>query len=441
MTQKAFSLPEIVSAEKMVLSSCLTSAATAEEAISLLEPTDFYVDAHRAIFDVLIFLVNGNRTVNIISVIDLIKTRGLNESCISTAYELLDNAGTPKIDSYCKMIVDKSICRKIITASAEITQAARESEDVDELVDLSERAIYNAASRKTDSAFCHSGDMVSSALESVSQAQVHGGIIGTPTYFPDVDNMFGGFEAGTFTIIAGRPSMGKSALLVSILTKQAVQNNIPIGIFSLEMKRAHIGMRFLAMIAKKNLFALRQGMVNMADPIFLDAQSRIAQAPIWIDDNPFLSINRLRSSIRRIKKQKGINTFYIDHVGLMQFDHKDPVQGMTMIAKGLQQISREFDVAIVALSQLHRIPPSLKKGVMVRPGLQDLKQSGALEECADVVAFIHRNHYYSKKDEEKNQAEFIIEKQRNGPTGIVPLNWFPEFAEFTPFSIDNTVGF
>jgi len=441
MTQKDFSLPEILSAEKIVLSSAMTNAATAEEAISILEPTDFYSDNHRAIFDIITSLVNGNKSINIVSIVDVMRLRGLNESCINTAYELLDGIGTPNIAEYCKMIIDKSICRKIIMASNEIVREAKESENIDQLVDYSERAIFNAASRKTDSMFCHSGDMVSSALESISKAKVHGGIVGTPSFFPDIDNMFGGFENGTFTIIAGRPSMGKSAILVSILAKQSIDNGVPVGLFSLEMKKEHIGMRFLSMIAKKNLFALRQGHVNLADHTFLYSQSKIARSPLWIDDNPFLSINRLRSAIRRIKKQKGINLFYIDHIGLMHFDNRDPVQGMSIIAKGMQQISRELDVAIVALSQLHRLPPNMKKGVMARPGLQDLKQSGALEECADVVAFIHRNYYYSKKEEEKNQAEFIIEKQRNGPTGIVSLNWFPEYAEFTPFNVENTVGF
>lgn len=426
-------LPEIIDSERVVLASAIVSQDISEIMVSLLDGVDFYLESHRAIFEVISSLIAENAAVNIISIENRLKLRSNDDSSQIILDGLMDHYSVTNIESYCNLIVDKSICRKIINATHQIEIEARLSEDVKKLVDYSEREIFKAAERKNDSHFCSSNDMVSGTLEKISKAQVHGGIIGVPSFFQKLDDIFGGFESGTFTLLAGRPSMGKSALLVSILKRQCVDNGIPVGVFSLEMKKEHLGMRFLANMAKKNLFAIRQGHVNLGDPDFVEAESRLAAAPIWIDDGPFLTITRLRSSIRKLQKKHGITTFFIDHIGLMQYENKDPTQAMTLVAKGLQNISREFDVAVIGLSQLHRMPLVTSKKKNFKPSLQDLKQSGALEECADVVIFIHRNYYYTKLEEEKNIAELIVEKQRNGPTGSVILTWKPEYAEFKDF--------
>jgi replicative DNA helicase len=423
-------VPEIVHAEKSVLASILIDGSQVDTAMSILTDEDFYSQDHKEIFNVMSALRLEGRGIDIVTVVDLLKTRHAHDTA-DYAYSLMEVATQYRIDSYCEMIKDKSVIRKLITAARNIEREAGEAEDVKSLVEFSERMVLSAAERTSESNISHSGDMVSAAIENISLVQQRGGgMVGTPSFFDGIDRMTGGFEPGTFSIIAGRPSMGKSAIMINIVKRQAVDAGIPIGIFSLEMPKKHLGLRFLAMMARKNLFALRQGSVNLSDHDFIEAQSRLAAAPIWIDDNSNLNISRLRSMIRKLKSQRGIETFYIDHLGLMQYDHKDPVQGVTLIAKGLQTISRETDTAVIALCQLHRIGSSGTKKKTYRPQLSDLKQSGALEECADLVAFIHRDYYYTKKDEDRESAVLIVEKQRNGPTGDVKLRWDSKFSEF-----------
>lgn len=427
---------EAKEAERHILASMLVDEIALDYALSVLTVEDFYGESHKVIFSAISDLRGIGKYVDVLTVNNVLKLTG-NEDIKQVMYFLTDSVATSQaIEGYCEIVIDESTKRKLVTAARNIERKAQSGDEKrQELIEFSESTVLAATERQGDSKVSTAAETVADAIHSIEAAQMHGNLVGVPTFFQDIDEMMGGFEEGSYNIVAGRPSMGKTAMMLSMAIKQAIENKIPVAIFSLEMPKRDLGKRILAMLSGWDSFKIRVGRVNLNDTAITDARDRFAAAPIYIDDSPFLNVHRLRSSVRRLQKMYGVKVIYVDHVHLMAYDQNDPVQGVTAISKGIKEIGRRFNIPMVGMCQLSRL--SVQQKGDKRPRLSDLRQSGALEQDADTVSFIHREFVYTRKEVDRNRAEFIISKQRNGPTGEACLDWHSHISQFTNHDIAN----
>jgi replicative DNA helicase len=436
--------PEIIEAERDVIGASLRSEDCLDVMLSMLEIEDFYTENNRDIFGAMKSLRVSSKPVDVVTVPDYLKVKGrpeLRDVVFSMAEYGDFTSGT--VETYCKMIIDKSTARKLITAAHDIERESGESDDTQALVEFAERKIYDITERKSKGGFNDGAHMVTSAMEQIEKAKKQDGIIGFPTYFKEIDEIIGGFEKKLFTIIAGRPGMGKTAFAACLANRMCIDNKIPLGIFSIEMPEATFGQRMLSLRCRKNLYAVRHGFISMNDESFIAAQTDIASSSILIDERAHISLDDIRSKIRATKKKKGAELYFIDHLGKLKAESKNPFESMSIIADKCQTIAKELDVALIGFSHLSRLDKNTYKNGKSppKPTLHDLKMSGNLEGCSQLVIFLHRDFYYTKKEEDKGRSEIIIEKHTNGPTGTVLLKWVSEQAEFTERDETDDIGF
>ncbi len=440
--------PQSIEAEMSVLGGILIDNDAINRALEVIQQDDFYRESHRRIFSAMLELSERREPCDLITLNDVLQRRGDLETCGGAAYltTLVDYVPTAaNIVYYCKIVKEKAVSRRLISVATEIaTRGYEEKGDVDSLLDHAQKALFEIGENKLRPQYYPVKDIIKGAfshLESLYERKE--AVTGVPSGFLDLDQMTAGFQPGDLLIIAARPSMGKTALALNIAshagaeTKQA--DKTPVVIFSLEMSKEQLVTRFLSSIARVDASKMRTGHFSDGDwPKLQHAASILHEAPIFIDDTPAISVLELRSKARRLKSEHGLGMVIVDYLQLMRGGDalENRQQEISDISRSLKALAKELHVPVIALSQLNR---SLESRGDKRPMMSDLRESGAIEQDADVIMFVYREAVYcehcKKKDgsctaNHERSAEIIIGKQRNGPIGTVEMTFLGEFTRF-----------
>jgi replicative DNA helicase len=427
-------LPANIEAERSILGAILLDNAVCNQAIELLRREDFFLDSHRRIFDKMISLTERLMPIDLITLSDELRRLGEFEQIGGATYiaSLID--GVPRTDTiepYAKLVKQKSMLRKLISASQQIVSLAFEEEDeADVIIDKAEHLIFEIAEDRVRQGFQYIGDVAHRRLEQIEQMAGRPEMItGVPTGFTDFDRMTSGLQRQELVVVAARPSMGKTALALN-MAQYAAKNGNVVGIFSLEMSAEQLVSRLLCSEARVDAHRLRTGYLNREEWARLaDALRRLCETKVYIDDSAAVSVMEMRAKCRRLKAEHGLDMLIIDYLQLMAGRGRieSRQQEVSQISRDLKGLAKELDVPVVALSQLSRAPEQRSEH---KPQLSDLRESGAIEQDSDVVCFIYREELYNPTDENQGTAELIIGKQRNGPTGTVQLAFLKEFTRF-----------
>lgn len=421
-------LPHDYEAERGVIMSIICDSDSAIYAFENLKSDDFYNNDYKIIFDASCELASDNQRIDFVMLNNKLKEKNLLSKIGGT--QILKNLCSEFITSanlkeYVKIIKDKSLLRKIIKISSNIVLASYKSQKPAELIlSYAEKSIFNIIQTKSSNDFAQLREVlldVINRIERISKSPEK--IIGLSTGFIDFDYRTSGLQNSDLILIAARPSMGKTAFALNIAENIALNQNKGVAIFSLEMSKFQLANRLLCSNAKMDAQKLRTGDLSQKDwSLITESLGNLSQAKIYIDDTPGISVAQLRSKARKLKLEKDISLVIIDYLQLMSGNLKNESrqQEISEISRGLKSIARELDIPIIALSQLSR---ACEARADHRPMLSDLRESGAIEQDADLVAFLYRDEYYNPESEKKNVAELIIAKQRNGPTGTIELLW------------------
>lgn len=427
--------PHHLDAERSVLGAMLQSGEAVMLAQESLRPEDFYDPAHREIFDAMTHLAIHSRPVDLITLDEELTRRGRLDGVGGLDYLIELSRFVPttaNTGAYIRIIDEKSTLRKLIQASSDISQKsyAAEEETSDILADA-EKQIYDITMRKGGEMLEPIQSVLLGTYERIETlVKNKGKIEGVPTGYPDLDRMLTGMHPGEFILIAGRPSMGKTSIGMNIVENAAIRHGAKVAVFSLEMPAQQLVMRMLCTEAKVDMQAVRRGALAMEDwERITDAMVPIARSQIYIDATSGLSVPEIRSKARRLQLEHGLDLIMIDYLSLMTGAGKfgSRQEEISSISRSLKGLAQELKVPVLVLQQLSRANTGRSDH---RPVLSDIRDSGAIEQDADVVMFIHREDYYDPETEKKNIAELIIAKQRNGPLGTVELGWAPEYTQF-----------
>jgi len=440
--------PQNKEAEVAVLGSMLLDREAIAKAIESLEKNAFYSESHQEIFDSIIRLYDENEAVDIVTLIEKLKQRDTLDQVGGPSYitELANSIPTAaNIDHYARIVREKFLLRSLINAATRIVSESYEpTMDVNELLDKAERTIFDIASRKKKAMQVYEmKDIVKQSIETIDMLyQRKENITGVPTGFHDLDVKLAGLQKSDLIVLAGRPSMGKSALAITMMEYAGVVEKLPCAYFSLEMSKDQLAQRMLCSIAGVNAHKVRTGFFSQADwPKLVEAASKLSESPIYIDDTPGIGALELRAKARRLKAKHDIQLLIVDYLQLMSggVNSENRQQEISDISRSLKALARELDIPIIGISQLSR---AVEQRSDHRPMLSDLRESGAIEQDADVVMLIMREEYYNPTEENKGIAEIIIAKQRHGPVGTVNLAFLPEFTKFSNLSrIEEEEGF
>ena len=437
-------LPASIDAERSILGAILLESLLFDQAAEL-KPDDFSLDAHRRIFSRMRDLQDSGRPVDMITLAEELDRRKEVEAVGGVAYlsSLIDGLPErPSIEHYVRIVRNKSLLRGLINiAQLAIAEAIDHSDEAEEVINRAEQGIFQLSENRLGQGFSDIPTIVKNSFGSLDALYARGQeITGLATHYTQLDKMTAGFQPSDLIVIAARPSMGKTAFAMNIAENAAVMEGKVVGVFSLEMSKEALLMRMLASHSRVDSHRLRTGFIPREDREKLTfATESLMQARLFIDDTPGISVTEMRSKARRLKQQEGrLDLLIVDYLQLMsavpiggkRFENR--TQEVSAISRGLKAVAKELKVPVVALSQLSRAPES--RGGDHRPQLSDLRESGSIEQDADVVAFIHREAYYNRTEEmseaDKAKSEIIIAKQRNGPTETVYLNFISRFTRF-----------
>lgn len=433
--------PQAVEVEQAVLGAMLIDREAVPKALEVLDQECFYRDAHASIFQAMMSLFDKSEPVDVTTVSEELRRRGQLEA-VGGAYYLTELTmkvtSAANVEAHAYIVLEKAILRKLIQAASEIARRSYNPvEDPLELLDEAEQKIFRIAERRMRKSSLSLSKVIGETLEMLEKIHgQRGGVTGVPTGFTYLDNLTGGFQSSDLIIIAGRPSQGKTALALSIARNAAVDHGVPVAIFSLEMASQQLVLRLLAAEARVDAHKLRTGRLSEDEwPKLSTKVHRLADAKIFIDDTPALAILELRAKARRLKAEHNIGLVIVDYLQLMQGprDAENREKEISMISRSLKALAKELATPVVALSQLSR---AVETRSGRRPVLSDLRESGAIEQDADVVIFVHRPELYGERFLEDGQtpsegiAEIIVGKQRNGPTGTIQLAFIKEYARF-----------
>ena len=431
--------PHSEEAELAVLGSMLSSKEAVSKSIQWLTPDVFYKDAHGKIFSAMELLFDKGEPVDTVSVIDLLKKNKELESVGGTYFVtgLVESVPTAAhVERYSKIVMEKALLRSLITLSHTIAKEAYEdSQDVADILDTVEQSIFSITQNRLKGGFTQINDIVVAALEKLELIRASGGsVIGVPSGLLDLDDITSGFQEGDLIIIAGRPGMGKTALALSMIRNAALEADVGVGMFSLEMANHQLAMRLLCAEARVDSHFVRTGKLpaKLWKNLGLSAGD-LEKAPIYLDDSPALTVLELRAKARRLKAEHNIGMIVVDYLQLMQGPRgvENRQQEISVISRSLKALAKELSIPVVALSQLSR---AVEQRADRKPQLSDLRESGAIEQDADVVIFLYRPWVYSQEDEDEGKAEIIVAKQRNGPTGHVSASFISKYARFENLS-------
>ena len=427
--------PQNLEAEMAVLGSMLLDEDAMSTAFEILDKGSFYKDAHAKIFESILGLYNSNKAVDLITLTNELKKNGVLDEIggVSFLTALVNAVPTAaNISHYVAIVREKSILRTLINNATKIVSLCYESEgNIDEVVDSAEKFIFEVSDRRTQSGYVHLKEIIKDSIETIDklyQKKAH--VTGVPTGYVDFDIKTAGLQASDLIVIAGRPSMGKSAFAIGIAEYVGVTEKIPVAIFSLEMAKEQLVQRMLCSHAKVDAHKVRTGYLSTSDwPRLTAAAGKLSEAPIFIDDAPSISVMELRAKARRLKAHQDIKLIILDYMQLMRGSGniENRQQEISEISRSLKALARELNVPVIAISQLSR---AVESRTDHRPQLSDLRESGAIEQDADVVVLILREEYYNPTPENQGIAELIIAKQRNGPVGTLKLAFIKEYTRF-----------
>jgi len=440
-TQKSTFLkvpPQSLDSEMALLGSILLKPDSVNDIIEFITAEKFYSDRHKKIYEVMLELFSKSTPIDLISISSRLKEMKLLEQVGGKSYlsELVETVpSAANIVHYAEIVSKKSLLRNLINVSEEITGLGYdESQDIEEIMDLAERKIFSITDQPGQKSFLELKDGLDEAYERLDKLHKNKGEMrGVPTGFKGLDDKLAGFQKSDLIILAARPSVGKTTLALDIARHTAVKHKTAVAIFSLEMSSQQLIDRMLAAEAQVDAWKLRTGNLTNEEDFgrIRDSLAVLSEAPIYVDDKPGNNIVSMRSTARRLKAEKGLGLIIVDYLQLMTAtaskNSDNMVQQVTEISRSLKGLARELDVPVIALSQLSRAVE--QRGG--KPRLSDLRDSGSIEQDADVVMFIHREDRYREESEKNNIAEIMIEKHRNGPTGHVELYFDEKKTTFT----------
>ncbi|XID91684.1 replicative DNA helicase [Paenibacillaceae bacterium WGS1546] len=428
--------PQNLEAEQAVLGAILLEAEALIAAMEHLKSEDFYSVSHQRIFDAMVGLNDDNEPIDLVTLTARLTDSGQIEEVGGILYlTKLANAvpTAANVEYYASIVEEKAILRRLIRTATQIVSNGYASEDdVGALLNDAEARIMEISSRRTSTGFISIRDVLMEVFERVEFLYNHrGGVTGIPSGFVDLDRMTSGFQKNDLIIVAARPSVGKTAFALNIAQNVAVRASETVAIFSLEMSAAQLVQRIICAESNVDAQRMRTGHLEGDDWEKLSmAIGSLSEAQIYIDDTPGITVSDIRAKCRRLKKEKGLGMILIDYLQLIQGRGKageNRQQEVSEISRTLKQIARELEVPVIALSQLSR---GVEQRQDKRPMMSDLRESGSIEQDADIVAFLYRDDYYDKESEKKNIIEIIIAKQRNGPVGTVELVFLKNFNKF-----------
>ena len=433
--------PQNIEAEQAVLGTVLIQDKALLKVIDLLQPGDFYRDAHKSIYAAMMALFDKHEPHDLITVTGLLSDQNKLEDVGGAAYlasltDIIPFTGT--LVHHARIIRKKSILRRLIQTSTEVAARCYDAQDdIDTLVDEAEKTIFEIAHSKKGEGFQPMSSVVPKAFDRINRLfdkQEH--ITGVATGYDELDRITAGLQPAEMIILAARPSMGKTALAMNIVQHAAMIGKVPVAVFSLEMSVESLALRMLCSLGPIDSQRIRTGRLIDSDwPKLTRATGMLSEAPIYIDDTPGLTVLEMRAKARRLKSEQDLGLIVVDYLQLMQgkSSSENRAQEISDISRSLKAMAKELNVPVLALSQLNR---SLENRTDKRPQLADLRESGAIEQDADVIMFIYRDEVYNRAEGNPNRglAEIIVGKQRNGPTGVIKLSFLGEYTKFENYS-------
>ena len=428
------SLPYNLEAEQSVIGSMLIDKTAISRAVEVLKSDDFYRDSHKVIFNAIFELYQKDTPIDMITLLEHLRSAEKLEASGGITYisEISNSIpSTANLSSYIKIVDDKSTLRKLIRASTEIMENCyNKQDDVEAVMDLAEQKVFNIAERKNSSDFEAMNTVLERGFLEIERIfNNRGETTGVSSGFPELDDMTSGFQKGDMILIAARPSMGKTTFVLNLAQYAALRGGKSVAVFSLEMSKEQLAYKLLCAEANVDMTKLRNGSLEDRDwENIAKASGPLAAAKIYIDDTAGTSVMDMRSKCRKLKMEHGIDMIVIDYLQLMSGSSpENRQQEVSEISRSIKALAKEMQCPVIALSQLSRAP---EQRADHRPMLSDLRESGSIEQDADLVMFLYRDEYYNKETEDKNVAECIIAKQRNGPVGTVKLAWIGQFSKF-----------
>jgi replicative DNA helicase len=428
------SLPQSIEAEQSVLGSMITDKNAVVEAIEKLEENDFYRDGHKVIFKTISEMFKDDMPVDLVTLLERLKATEKLEKAGGVTYvsELSSSLLTTiNLSAYIKIVKEKSILRKLIRASTSIIEDSYNKQgEVEEVLEGAEKKIFDIAEKRTTSDFEPLNVVLERGFLEIERLfNNKGEITGVGSGFVDLDAKTSGFQKGDMVLIAARPSMGKTTFALNIAEHAALREGKSVVVFSLEMSKEQLAYKLLCSEANVDMLKLRTGALDDKDwENIARATGPLSKAKIYIDDTAGVTVMEMRSKCRRLKLEYGIDLIVIDYLQLMSgSSNESRQQEVSEISRSIKALAKEMECPVIALSQLSRAP---EQRADHRPMLSDLRESGSIEQDADLVMFLYRDEYYNKETEDTNIAECIIAKQRNGPVGTVKLAWLGQYSKF-----------
>jgi replicative DNA helicase len=432
--------PQALEAERSILAAMLLDESAIGRAVEMIEPSAFYRTAHAKLYEAIVALYNTSTPADLITVSEKLRERGDLEAVGGPPFlaQIMEYATTAaNIEQHIKIVHSKAILRQLIKATTEIQQNAYSgSEETAEILDRAEARIFGITDQRIREGFVTVGQLLKPTFDNIQklfERKVQ--ITGVPSGWDDLDKLTSGWQPGDLVILAGRPAMGKTSCALNMAENAAIRANIPVAVFSLEMSKEQLALRLLCSQSEVPLHKVRTGYLGNEDwPRLTTGAGLLQKAPIMIDDSPAQSVLELRAKCRRLKADGKLGLVVIDYLQLMRSSTpaENRVQEISQISRGLKALAKELSVPIIALSQLSRAVE--QRGGGGRPQLSDLRESGALEQDADVVIFVYREIVYKPDTPEPGKAQLIIAKQRNGPTDDVDMTFLRECTKFVPYS-------
>jgi replicative DNA helicase len=434
--------PQNLEAEQSVLGAVLLENTALLKCIEIISPEDFYRESHRKIFLAILDLFEKNEAIDLVTLTDHLTKKNALEDVGGTSYLASVASMVPtaaNVKYHAKIVREKALMRSLLRSSTDIaSKVYEESGDAEELLDFAEKSIFEISDKRIQVAFVPMKDVIKDSFKMIEDLYDRKeAITGVSSGFSELDEMTTGFQKGDLVIVGGRPSMGKTAFALNIAQHVGVEMKEPVAVFSLEMSTKQLVLRMLCSEAMVDSNKVRKGYINKHDDWhkLTSAAGRLSDAPIHIDDTAAIGVLEMRAKARRLKMEHGLSMIVVDYLQLMR--GRGPVerreQEISEISRSLKALARELDVPVMALSQLNR---GVELRTDKRPTLADLRESGAIEQDADVIVFLYRDEVYDRNNPDKRgKAEVIVAKQRNGPTGVVKLtfrNEFTKFVEYTP---------
>ena len=433
--------PQQVEAEQSLLGGILIESEGLPAALEVLKGDEFYRDTHRIIFRAFQELFERNEPIDLITAVDFLTGKNQLDAVGGATYlasltEMVPSAAN--VAAYAKIINEKALLRRLIQAANEIMSwCYGGGKSVEEILDHAESVVFSVTENRLRTSYFQIKDIVKKSIEAIEKFQEYREMVtGVPSYYTDLDKITAGFQPSDLIIIAARPSMGKTALALCIARNAAMRGGIPVGVFSLEMSKEQLAMRLLCGEARVDSHKIRTGFLGQQECVkMLNAAGLFMDAPMYIDDTPAISSLELRAKARRMMTDRGLGLIIVDYLQLMRAREgtERREQEISEISRSLKSLAKELNVPVIALSQLNR---KVEERHDKRPLLSDLRESGAIEQDADVIAFIYRDEVYNRDSADKGIAEIHVSKHRNGPTGSIKLRYIDSYTRFENLALN-----